>query len=138
MSDSNSSSGKPTDASELARSSQTEDLDVSAVDGPPTQPAEEALNEPGLLTQAREFLVSPAIRQQDAGSKREFLLKKGVSPEDAEKLLEETDVNLLCSKFRVTNCCAEAPHLLRLLLPSRQGHMYHHRLLLNYLRCCNP
>lgn len=67
------------------------------LDGSPKQPAEEALNEPDsnsdeLLSQARQFLSSPAIRNQDVSSKREFLLKKGLTSEDAERLLEETNV----------------------------------------------
>lgn len=92
MSDSNDSSGKPTPPSDDAGSSKTAITETNSTDERPRQPAEELLDEPGLLEHAREFLVSPAIRHQDVNSKREFLLKKGVSPEDAERLLEETDV----------------------------------------------
>ena len=41
-----------------------------------------------LLTQAREFLSSPAI----VSRKRKFVHKKALSPEQTEKLLEEADV----------------------------------------------
>ena len=58
----------------------------------PRQPAEELLDEPDLLSQAQEFLSSPTIRPQSVASKREFLLKKGLSPEQTKKLLEEADV----------------------------------------------
>lgn len=64
-------------------------------DSQPRQPAEKPLDKPDLLSQAREFLSSPAIRQQNVPSKREFLLKKGLSPEQTEELLAEADVRQL-------------------------------------------
>lgn len=95
MAEDDTVSGKPVTSSDGASSSNIKKEGNDNVEKSSRQPAEELLDEqpePNLLDQAREFLASPAIRHQDANSKREFLLKKGVSSDDAERLLEETDV----------------------------------------------
>jgi len=91
MSDSNDV-GKPTGSPDAANISKQDEGNTTVTDSRPRQPAEELLDEPDLLNQAREFLSSPAIRPQSVSRKREFLLKKGLSPEQTEKLLEEADV----------------------------------------------
>lgn len=81
--------GKPTSPPDAANIPKQDERNTTVTDSLPRQPAEEL---PDLLTQAREFLSSPAIRPQSVSTKREFLLKKGLSPEQTEKLLEEADV----------------------------------------------
>lgn len=92
MPDDSEASGNSVSSSEDISSDPATASDISESTERPTQPAEEILDEADLLGQARDFLLSPAIRHQDMSSKREFLLKKGVSSADAERLLEETDV----------------------------------------------
>ena len=97
MPGSSEDSGKPTTPSDAAPLMDEENRDSTSSDGKSLQPAEElAVDSSSLLQQAREFLVSPAVRHQDINSKREFLLRKGVSPADAERLLEETDLCSAC------------------------------------------
>ena len=84
--------GRPTGSPDSANISKEDEGNTTVTDSRPGQPAEELLEEPDLLTQAREFLSSPAIRPQSVSRKREFLLKKGLSLEQTEKLLEEADV----------------------------------------------
>lgn len=92
MPDDSEASGNTVSSSEDISSDPATASDISESTQRPTQPAEEILDEADLLGQARDFLLSPAIRHQDMSSKREFLLKKGVSSADTERILEETDV----------------------------------------------
>lgn len=98
--DSDGGESKPGTALGTSSSAGLEPPSSKETEGPPRQPAEEALDEPDLLTQAREFLASPAILHQDLAAKRQFLLGKGLTPEDADRLLDETSVRAISHAFQ--------------------------------------
>ncbi|KAF8320876.1 hypothetical protein DL93DRAFT_2073645 [Clavulina sp. PMI_390] len=144
-----SDSGKSSTASEATGTSKSDAKTTNKSDEKPRQPAEELLdsepaNSDELLKQARDFLTSPSVRHQDVAMKRDFLAKKGVSNDDIERLLVETDV---CAYLPLLHDWLDYPVVLnsrsRDLLRYRHLLRYHHGpiflqlLLLSYLSLFN-
>ena len=72
-----------------------------------------------LLSRARTFLASPQVQFQDSDAKRAFLVDKGLTPSEVDKLLRE----LVRSELPVP-VHAHSSHSL---------HLYHHVLILHHL-----